>query len=195
MRIDLVEPAPTLVAQGADVGAADLVEIGPQVVSPRREEPYVGRIRVRTAHQRDLHDVVGGDHPRVRRVELLAEPLALQMTPQLVDSLGDDETWALGVLREKVAHRSADRPRQTHDVSALLHDRELPIDAAHPRRVAGGDRRGSLGGRHIEEHVGVGIEEVDEPLDRHRGGHHTLLWQRSTAGRPAAASKYSLAGY
>ena len=84
---------------------------------------------------------------------------------------------AVGALREAVAHWSADRPGQTHDVSAFLRDRELSIDAAHPRRVAGGDRRGRLGGRHIEKHVGVGIEEIDEQLDRHRGGHHTLLGQ------------------
>ena len=115
-------------------------------------------------------------------MKLLAEPFTLQVAAQLVDPLGDDEIRSIGALREKVAHRSADRPRQTHDVSALLHDRELSIDAAHPRRVAGGDRRGRLGGRQIEEHVGVGIEEIDEPLDRYRSGHHMLLGQRLTVG-------------
>ena len=174
-RFDLIEPVPTFIPQGADVGPADRVEIGGQLVSLRGEEPCVARIRVRTAHQRDLHDVVGGNHPRVRRMELLGEPLTLQVPAQLVDPLRHDKIRSIGALREKVAHRSADRPRQAHDVSVLLHDRELPIDVAHPRGVAGGDLRGRLGGRHIEEHVGVGIEEIDEPLNRHRSGHHTLL--------------------
>ncbi len=86
-----IEPPRDLAGERADVAPADLVEVGRQAVALRGEEALVGRVRIGTADQPELDDVVRRHHPRVARVKLPGQALGREQVPDRVDALGDDE--------------------------------------------------------------------------------------------------------
>ncbi len=143
-RIDVPQPPFDLGRHRADVAAADLVERCGQRIRLRREEPRVDRIRVRTAHERDLDDVVGGDHARVARVELIRQAVGRERAVQRVDAVGDVEGRAFVALRQEIAHRPVERPRQPHGHAFGGHERERAVDAANAVRLTREDAAARL---------------------------------------------------
>ena len=126
------EPEADLLAQGADVGLTDDVEVRRQHTPGGIEEAPVGRIGVGAAHELDLGDVMGRDHPGVGGVELIAVPLPLQRVADRVDAVGHHQHGAVGLLGQEIAQR--------------------PVQAAgepHPLVVAGEEGAGALDLQHV----------------------------------------------
>ncbi len=111
--------------------SADLVEIAAEPFAFRREEPRVDGIRIGAADQFQLDDVMGRNHPRVRRMKLAIESFRFQECMNLIDPFGDDEAGAFGTLGEKVAHRPPERAGHPHDRALLVNDREVTSDLAN----------------------------------------------------------------
>ena len=85
------QPFGDFIAQGADVGAADGVGVGGQGVAARVEEAGIGRVRVGAADEGHVGDVMGGDHARVGRMELVGQSLLLEVSVNGVDAVGGDQ--------------------------------------------------------------------------------------------------------
>ncbi len=131
----------------------------------RREEARVDGIGIGTADERDLDDVVGGDHPRVAGVELTRQAVAVERRVQRVDAIGDVERGPLVTLGQEVAHRTIERAREPDGHAVGGHERERSVDPADALRVAVEDAPPRLVRAHVADAVEGGIEEIDDPAD------------------------------
>jgi hypothetical protein len=125
------EPAPKLGIQRLDVPAADDAGVRGKRRAGRIEEPLVNRIGIRTSDQTQRSHVVRGHHARVARMELVRPATARQLSPDLVDALGDDEHRSVGGLREEVPHRAVQASRQRHPLTLPRDERKGAVDVQH----------------------------------------------------------------
>ncbi len=159
------EPLRDLVAEGPDVARPDHPRVGRQGVALGREVSRVGRRRVGTAHELDLDDVVRRHHPRVARVELAGEALALEELVDGVDAVGHDERGAGRLLGQEVPQGAVERPGEEHAAAVARHEGERAVDLPHRGRVPEREARAGLVEGHVVDAVLRRIGEVDDALD------------------------------
>ncbi len=173
------QPEADLLAEGADVGLADDVEVRRQHLARRIEEAPVDRVGIGAADELDLGDVVGRDHPRVGGMELVAVPLALQRVADLVDAVGDHQHRAVLLLGQEVAQRAVEAARQAHPLAVAGEEGEGALD---PQDVGGVLREqegaGVVHGK-IEDLLVVVGDEVEDAGDGlvSQGGASPLRWR------------------
>ena len=92
----------------SDVLRTDVIDIRSPPVTSWVEVASVLRIGVWAADEFDLDDVVGWDHSRVGRMELVFDLHFSQFFPDLVHLLSDDQAWAIDLFRQEVSHWPAD---------------------------------------------------------------------------------------
>ena len=162
---DAAQPLCDLVHERGDVAPADHGGVRREGVALGREVPRIRGRRIGAAHQLDLDDVVGGHHPRVARVKLAVEALALEKRVDRVDSVGDDERGPRGLLGEEVAQRAVERASEDHAPAVPRDEREGAVDLAHGVGNAAGQARTRLVGRHVVDAIAGRVGEVDHALD------------------------------
>src|SRR5439155_10529987 len=113
---------------GFDVMAADDVEIRWQRTAGRVEKASVHRVGIRASDQAKRGDVMCGNHARVAGVELVTPSTACELRRDLVDSLGNDQCWPIGGLRQKVSHWTVETSRQHHALPILCYESKGAVD-------------------------------------------------------------------
>ncbi len=101
---------------------------------------------------------------------------------QRVDAVGDVEGRAFVALRQEIAHRPVERPRQPHGHAFGGHERERAVDAANAVRLTREDAAARLVERHVAEAVQGGIEEIHDPADGLKHGRNCCPADRRTQG-------------
>ena len=112
----------------------------------RIEETLISRRRIRASHLIEFDDVVGRDHAGVGGLELPGNALLLAPREDPVHSIGHDQERTVVHLRDEVAKRDADRPRQPHGPAITSHRGEVTVSASE--RLAVTVRR-PLGDLHV----------------------------------------------
>ena len=135
-----LQPPRDRLVRRRDVRGASLSHIGRAESNGRVEEAVIARRRIGTANLIELDDVVSRDHARVGRVELPGDPLLAAPREDLIHPLGHDEERPVIHLRDEVAQRDADRPRQPHGLPVAGGHGEVAIGGTKRRRVAAPDR-------------------------------------------------------
>ena len=159
------EPLPDLVAQGADVVFAQLLEVGGKGVALRRKEALVNRVGIGATNQMNLHDVMSRNHAGIAGMELRPESLLLQPVPDRVNAVGHDEGGAFVALGQKVAHRTIQGAGQADDLPFFGHQREGSLDLPDRLSRAAPDALPRFLDAHIEDAVGSGIGEIYYSLE------------------------------
>ena len=161
----LFEPAAHFIGQRADVGPADFVQIGSKLIGLRRQEPHVLWVRVGAADERQFDDVMGRDHPRVGRMELAGQHFAFQKRANLVNPFGNNEARPFGSLGQKITHRPADRAGHADGLALLVKQGKLAVNCADLLGIARADALHGFVQRHVEQHVGGRVKQIDESFD------------------------------
>src|SRR5205814_1505991 len=132
-----------------------------QAVACRREESAVRGIGIGAAHQLDLHDVMGGNHARVGRMELIVEAKLAKLPADGVDAIGDDQNWPVVMLGDEIAQQPADGTGHADTLAALPYQRELAVDGGNA--VAARDEGASLLYLHVVNTIAGWVGEIDDP--------------------------------
>ena len=140
--------------------------IGRAASDRRLEEALIARGRIRAAHLIELDDVVGRHHARVGRIELPADPLLLAPREDPVHAVGDDQERTVVHLRDEVAQRQPDRPRQPHGLAVAPDRREVTVGASRaPRRRSATVHSATCGVRRAGQPGRSRPDEIDEAID------------------------------
>ena len=130
-RILGYEPAAQLMVQRFDVMTPDHVRVRRQSAARRIEEARIDRVGIRAADQPQRRHMVGRRHACVRRMELIAPTVPLQLGGDRVDPFGDDEHRSVGGLRQEIAQRPLQAARQDDALTFLRDECKRAVDAEH----------------------------------------------------------------
>ena len=72
-------------------------------------------------------------------MKLIRQSLALELRPDLVHTLGNNQTRARFPLRQKISHRTTDGSRHPDSAAIPVHQCELAGHAGEPFLVSGGE--------------------------------------------------------
>src|SRR6185437_231245 len=160
------QPRTELGVECFDVMAADQVEIGWQHAARRIEETLVNRIRIGTADELQRGDVVRWNHARIARMKLVRPPAMLELSLDLVDSLGDDQHRTGGRFGEEVSQRPVEASGE-HDALAVLRDeRERAVEREDVAGLSGANALARRGFTHRPEALRSWWDEVDDFCNR-----------------------------
>jgi hypothetical protein len=98
-------------------------------------------------------------------MKLIGQTLGLQELMDFVDPFGHDEARSRGSLGEKVPHGSADRPGHADKLPLAREQCKLAVDMTDLLCAARRDPCASFVERHIEQHVGAWVEQVDDSFN------------------------------
>ena len=104
-------------------------------------------------------------------MELVRPPATRQLGRDLVDPLGDDEHRSVHRLRQEVAHRPVEAPRQHDALPVLRHERERAVDRQHRADVVREQSAPRLVGVDRPEPLGLVGDQVDDAGDVVRCAH------------------------
>jgi hypothetical protein len=82
-----------------------------------------------------------------------------------VDALGHHQAGALGPLREKVAHGTADGPGHAHRLVVFVEEREVPVARSEAIGVVRREGVSGICRRATQKDVLGRVQEVDETFD------------------------------
>ena len=163
--VDSFQPLSNFIRERADVGAADLVEIGGELVALRIEEAQVNGIGVRASDELQLDDVMRRHHARVAGMKLVLEAFALEPGVENIDAVGDDERGTFGALGEEVTERAVHGTGEPDTFAFARNEGERAFDFADGfGRSVEHAGAGFIHG-HVVNLVGGGIEEVNNAFE------------------------------
>ena len=160
------EPPTKLAIDGFDVVPTDDVEIRWQRTAGRVEKTSVHRVRIRTSDQTKRGDMMCGHHARIARVELIGPPVTPELRRDLVDSLGNDQYWPIGGLRQKVSHRTVETSRQCDPLPILSNESKRAVDAQYSIDVTSEQPAPSFRFVDRPESLGLWGDQIDDPGNR-----------------------------
>ena len=120
------------------------------------EEAGIGRVGIGAADEGDVGDVMGGHHARVGRMELIGQPLLLEVAREWRRCGRRRPGPALPALGDEVAQRPADGAGHADVLAGRGDQGEIAVDAAHRGGIAGGDELPGLLGGHVEDRIAAG---------------------------------------
>ena len=178
--VEVDQPFRRLVRQRADVSLANRVEVRGKRPAVGCEEARVGRLRIRAADERQLHDVVRRHHPRVAGVKLVLEARVDERRVQRVDAIRDEQRRAFVALRQEIPHRPIQRPRQADGDAVDGDDGKRPVDGADGGGVAAEHSPAGLVEVQVVEAGLLRVEQVDDAFDG--AEHHGIVVRQRVGG-------------
>ncbi len=123
-------------------------------------------VGIGAAHQPQGGHVMGGHHPRVGGVELVAVALRLQEVLDLRDPLRHHQQRSRLFLGQKVAHGAVEAAGHPHRLFAAGEQRKGAPNLRQPVRVpVEQDLPGPLD-VHVEEPLRFGLHQIDDAMNR-----------------------------
>jgi hypothetical protein len=144
----------------ADIFGTDGVNIFGPSIPQGIEVSGVPRVWIRTADKFKLNDEMGGDHTRIRWMELIVESERFKFLTKLMDLLSDDQAWAVSFLGQEIPHGSTDRTRHSDRFAFGNTNCKLSIDLGNLVAIPAEHPRFGFLKAHIQENITLGVHKV-----------------------------------
>src|SRR4051812_14274007 len=183
------DPDAKRVIRGANIRGAGLPDIRCTGGDRRVEEAPVARRWVGTTHLIDLQEVMRRHHARVIRIELPADLLLLTPVEHPIHAVRYHQKRTVVHLRDEVAERETNRPRQPDRSAVASNRREMAVSLRKAIDITARDSVRRCIRRRPDQRVGANPDKINQTVNALEHGHEitTDHWLLTTTDQPACA--------